>query len=845
MRVIIALLVVLVSQFSANANDGILVNAEPNWLVKTNPDLSKKPVATSISGGYYYDLIEEQVNLVSNIEYHHTIKHIVNETGVQNGSEVSVSFSPEFQHVIFHKLLIIRNGSTVNALNAKQIKIVQEETDASNFEYNGIKRAFVTLKDIQKGDKIDVSYSIVGFNPVFRKRYSSKTYFLYGTEICNYFMTIIVEQERKLYIDTFNKAPRPSEQLSGNLRIYSWNNPLLKARDNESGSPSWFTDDPYVSVTEFSSWKEVVAWGLQLFNDYKYELPAGLKNRINDWRKASAGDKDMFANLALRFVQDEIRYLGLEIGEHTHRPHTPAEVYTRRFGDCKDKALLLATILQHENISAYVALVNSDVIKTPESEPAAPTAFDHAIVAIERSSGYIFVDPTVSMQRGELINLYIPDYGYALIVKQGQEKLFAVEAGFLFNTSIKEELNVKYGDSSRFKVETVFSGGAADNTRREFSESSSKEIEDSYEEFYSKIYDGITIQRPVVMKDDSTKNEITVTENYAIPKIWQTGDKGKKFFEVYARLLAGTIPDPSSSSNEPLALSYPRSLHYILEINMPESWGFDVGSLHVKNDYFQFDFVPVVRDSRITLSYDFKTFKDHIPVEALAMYKKDYKNINDKLDFEIYKHDFYTSEQSDIKPVTNVNVYWPAIWFTFLFIVLMTALLRKLNNKESQLEYDYQQGWPLGGWVIFLGGTIALAVIIQVVSIVKVNYFNAEIWARLETVGGKKLQYVTMLELACNLFSIAGAAGLIYWFIGRRDIFPKMFVWYICGILIVKLILIIVYSSVSYPSSFGNLEKDSLIQLFRTLVYAAIWIPYVLRSERARNTFVHAGRYRR
>ena len=91
------------------------------------PDRSKTPSPKSISNGYYLELIDQQVNLVSNSEYTHFIRHIVNESGVQNASEVSVIFSPEFQQVIFHKIIVTRGGETVSYLDPRQIKLYRKK----------------------------------------------------------------------------------------------------------------------------------------------------------------------------------------------------------------------------------------------------------------------------------------------------------------------------------------------------------------------------------------------------------------------------------------------------------------------------------------------------------------------------------------------------------------------------------------------------------------------------------------------------------------------------------------------------------------------------------------------
>ena len=580
------------------------------------------------------------------------------------------------------------------------------------------------------------------------------------TAVCNYFKTIIAAPDRKLLIDTFNKAPKPKEIISGNVKIYHWNNPPLKERDDESSSPSWYTHNPYVSVTEFSNWEEVIHWGLLLFDNYKYSLPESLKNKIKGWRKQANDDQDMFANLAFRFVQGQVRYLGLEMGAHTHRPHDPAEVYTRRFGDCKDKALLLAMILQHENIPAYVALVNTTVRKKLVEVPPSASEFDHAIVAIQRSSGYIFVDPTMSMQRGELINLYIPAYGYALVLHEGGNKLEPVEPGFLHNTAITETLNVKYKDSTDFSVETIYSGGAADEVRDNLSSASSKDIEDTYREFYSKTFGGIQFKNPIEIADDSLKNEMNVKEFYSIPDIWQTNDKGKKYFDIYAKAVAERIPDPSSSiPGEPLALSFPRTMRYTMEINMPESWGFDVEELHIKNEFYVFDFAPTVNDSHIRLTYYFKTLKDNIPAEVISQYKTDYKKMQDKLDFELYKNGAFTPEQSS-KPNsdTNKNVNWPAVWGSLIFAFLLTVLLKRLDAMRSASEYPYETGWPLGGWTIVLGITLGIGVLFQIFSVFKNQYFSNSVWSVIGKLGGSKLQYVLVVELGASVFEIM--AGL-------------------------------------------------------------------------------------
>ncbi len=61
----------------------------------------------------------------------------------------------------------------------------------------------------------------------------------------------------------------------------------------------------------------------------------------------------------LNFVQEEVRYLGFESGLGSYKPFAPNQVFEQRYGDCKDKSLLMVTMLRKMGIEAYPVLVNT------------------------------------------------------------------------------------------------------------------------------------------------------------------------------------------------------------------------------------------------------------------------------------------------------------------------------------------------------------------------------------------------------------------------------------------------------------------------------------------------------
>ncbi|HEX3528841.1 MAG TPA: transglutaminase domain-containing protein, partial [Thermoanaerobaculia bacterium] len=99
----------------------------------------------------------------------------------------------------------------------------------------------------------------------------------------------------------------------------------------------------------------------------------------------------------------EVRYTGVELGEGGIIPRSPADTLRHKFGDCKDKAVLLAALLRALDIPAHVALLKSGE-RSLEVEETLPGmgAFNHAIVVLP-GTPEIWIDPTDRYSRaGEL-----------------------------------------------------------------------------------------------------------------------------------------------------------------------------------------------------------------------------------------------------------------------------------------------------------------------------------------------------------------------------------------------------------------------------------------------------------
>src|SRR5262249_40297044 len=150
-------------------------------------------------------------------------------------------------------------------------------------------------------------------------------------------LRLLVDGDRKVDVKSHGIELSPAMQTTGSTTEYVWTREDVPALVIDDLLPSWFDPNPSIEISEFRSWCEVARWASDLFHP-KLETSGEMKEVIAQFAKVP--DLSERALAAIRFVQDEVRYLGIELGENSHQPFPPKTVLGRRFGDCKDKSLL-------------------------------------------------------------------------------------------------------------------------------------------------------------------------------------------------------------------------------------------------------------------------------------------------------------------------------------------------------------------------------------------------------------------------------------------------------------------------------------------------------------------------
>jgi hypothetical protein len=185
----------------------------------------------------------------------------------------------------------------------------------------------------------------------------------------------------------------------------------------------------------FTSWQEMGNWYRNLTIGRRDASPE-IKQQAATLTASSNTSLDKMKALA-QFVQHEIRYVAIELGIGGWQPHAAQEVFTHRYGDCKDKATLLSSMLSQIGVESYYVVINSERGFVRPEMPASVGGFDHVVLAIKlagnadpsliatmdhpRLGKILFFDPTNELTPFGQIGGYLQaNYGLLVTAEGGE-----------------------------------------------------------------------------------------------------------------------------------------------------------------------------------------------------------------------------------------------------------------------------------------------------------------------------------------------------------------------------------------------------------------------------------------
>jgi transglutaminase-like putative cysteine protease len=806
----------------------------PEWITVYKPDLQAKPDAKN-AAAYYYLLIDAQDDVQKQSEYRHYAYRLLTNEGIQEMADITVNFDPSFQKLTFHQLVIHRDGKIIDKLTSSGIRTIQREESMDRYLYDGSFSAIVNLQDVRVGDVVEYTYSIRGYNPVFEGHYACKISFDFSVPYEDFKQRIIFPATKEIYTKYNNGEVKPEIKTYGSSVEYNWSLHRVNGITYENNEPDWYDPYRHVLITDFKNWREVSSWAVKQFAIRDTERLA-LKKKLDELFKG-VKQEDILLH-AIRFVQDEVRYLGFEAGLNSHKPHAPVQVFDQRFGDCKDKSLLLSTMLNLYNIEAYPMLVNTSLRSHTSERLPSNTVFNHCVVQITHGGKSFFVDPTINNQGGMLTSNYFPPYGQGLVVSEASKDLLALPDPAPSSITEEQTFDVsKVGGEAILTVQTTYKGIEADIQRSEFASKSIDAIQKGYVTFYANQYPDIQVEDTVHMSDNRQENILTIEEKYKVTAFWkpQEADSQKIYCNFYGQTLETYFSVSKSSSRKvPYRITYPLTYEHTIRVNLPETWTITPDNKNIETPYYKYDYYVSYDDNDhvLILQTLYKTKSDHIPVHALTKFIDDHGVMMSNLSYSLL---YSTTSTNSVSSADGIS--WFAIIVSFITLAASAWFaLRLYHQFDPEPELPWATGQPIGGWLILVAIGLVFTPLKTLYGLLTTaEFFEQKIWSNLVETESFGLLFVMFIELVYNVMNTIFSALLIVLFFEKRSSLPKLIIIFYC--LNLAMVVLDGFIAWSYLTD-TNERNDAFKEVFRSLIMTAIWVPYFNTSVRVRETFV-------
>ncbi len=818
------------------------VEPPPAWVNAIAVPLDAMAAPGTSSGGVEYLLSDRQTRLEAHdrIAYNHYAMRAITGDGVEDAAHVQVSFDPTYETLTLHSIKVHRGRQVFSRLGAARVKLLQREKDLEARIYDGRKTADVMVEDVRIGDVVEYDYTVRGVNPALSDRHAGSYDLQWRVPLQSMYARLLVAEGRDLRIVPRNTTLQPEVQHRGGWVDYVWRAQGVPAFPQDDDEPGWYDPLAIVQWSEFPNWASVAAWALPL---YRVDADQGpeLRAQVQSIARASANPGERLI-ATLRFVQREVRYLGIEVGVGSFAPRPPRQVMDHRFGDCKDKALLTVWMLRALGIEAQPALVNTRLTRGLDQYEPGSGLFDHVVVHARVDGHEYWLDPTRSEQKGTLANASQASFGRALVVDAATAGLASMPAP---SASVhRHDVHTVFdatagrGKPVGMQVTTIYEGESADAMRNELAGQSRDDLQRRYQNFYAGYYPEVTIQKPFIVSDDDAANRLTISEFYVVGDHWKRDENKKRWtFLVDSPEIDSHLHTPGRKVRTgPLALHYPLAVTSVTEIRLHKDWTLDIKPVLVEDPAFKYSFDSSAVGPVVKTTERLDMLADEVPADRVAGYVEHVRNVRDSLGLSLYMPDAAPS------PSAGGGVNWP-IAMLAVFIAGGAVWLVRRAWRWDPAPRPAPAGSPHGlrGWLILP----MIAVVLSPLRMAKDIFdtlpsYSASNWAELTVSGGARYSALwapyLLGSLAVNILLVAFSLLLARLFFGRRSSLPRAYIGFFAVSLVVRALDLSLASMMTVDA--GSVARADWVTLIRDMVSGALWSWYFLISRRVAATFV-------
>ncbi|MEO7037344.1 MAG: DUF3857 domain-containing protein [Polyangiaceae bacterium] len=339
--------------------------------------------------------------------------------------------------------------------------------DPSIATYTSARTFYIQFPRLEPGDVVELRYRIDDVTPKndFNDYYGDVTYMQGSDPVQNAEYVLITPKSRTFYIDENVPQLLQTTEVVGNQRLYHFFAAQVAPVAPEPAMPPLPEVLSFVHVSTYKNWKDLGHWYWGLVKD-QFDLDDETRKLAKKITEGKTTDVDK-VKAVYEWVTKNTRYVALEFGIYGYKPRRCVQTVARGWGDCKDKATVITTLLNELGIPTTMVVLRTQMKGDFKSSVASFAPFDHAIAYVPSMN--LYLDGTAELTGiNELPRMDIGALG--LHVNQGNAELEHVPNLSPEKNFVRREVKATLAKTGDAKLEFEYSTGGynAPEWRRQY-----------------------------------------------------------------------------------------------------------------------------------------------------------------------------------------------------------------------------------------------------------------------------------------------------------------------------------------------------------------------------------------
>lgn len=423
-----------------------------------------------------------------------------------------------------------------------------------------------------------------------------------------------------------------STSKEGDFTLYTWQ--LLNSSKvdyvEEAPNPSYFLPHLifYIKNYTVNSVKYEVLGSVDNLYKYYYKNikdinktdQSALKNYTEELIKGLNSDFDK-TKAIFDYVQTKIHYVAFEDGMGGFIPRDAAEVFQKKYGDCKDMANLLNEMLHYANIESFISWIGTRHNNYTYEKVPTPIVDNHMITVAKIADQYFFLDATGQFSIFPGFTPFIQGKQALLKIDENNYKIIPVPVIAADENKTTGKIQYQF-DGDVLKGEALFllKGFSKMNFLGTYKHTIDQD--NTLKLYLSQYIAGINTKDIVVKNDDLSQNPLEIKHAFDLEK-WTKRVGNQIIFKPILFFPFSNERIDVEKRKIPLEFDFKKSFDYDYEIMIPENYilEYSPDNYEFSNDLMSVKITYSHQNNKIVVS-------QHLKINTLLLERNHFSDWN-------------------------------------------------------------------------------------------------------------------------------------------------------------------------------------------------------------------------